>query len=186
MFKRTTRSIINSAFGPMLMAAAVMASLDALPASGEQAYRAPLNEATLSELRDLYKKLIEAENLHDLATVKAMLLASPDSLFISRVEPVEKGDWGGYWGTASIMSHFAALYDGTFRIDPNYAEQKVVGLSPDVAETYVPVTITSGYGGQAPVGRRFLMVLDWVRTSEGWRVATDIPMPIPPPPSVKK
>jgi hypothetical protein len=95
-----------------------MASSDAFPASGEQTYRSPLNEATLSELRDLYKKLIDVENLHDLATVKAMLLASPDSLFISRVEPVEKGDWGGYWGTTSIMSHFAALYDGTFRIDP--------------------------------------------------------------------
>jgi hypothetical protein len=42
------------------------------------------------------------------------------------------------------MSHFAASYDGTLRIDPNYAEQKVVGLRPDVAETYVPVIITSG------------------------------------------
>jgi hypothetical protein len=186
MIKRTTRSMIKLAYGAVLMVTTIMASSHASPASGEQVYRPPLNEATLSELRDLYKKLIDAENLHDLATVKAMLLASPDSLFISRVEPVEKGDWGGYWGTTSIMGHFAALYDGTFRIDPNYAEQKVVGLSPDVAETYVPVIITSGYGGQAPVGRRFLMVLDWVRTSDGWRVATDIPMPISPPSPINK
>ena len=170
----------------LVTAAWITFSLPALPAIGEETYRRPLNDVTLGELRDLYTKLIDAENLHDLATVRAMLLASPDSLFISRIEPVEKGDWGGYWGTASIMSHFAALYDGTFRIDPNYAEERVVGLSPDVAETYVPVVITSGYGGQAPVGRRFLMVLDWVRTSNGWRVATDIPMPIPPPPPVSK
>jgi hypothetical protein len=170
----------------VVTAGSIMFSLLALPAIGEETYRPPLNEATLGELRDLYKKLIDAENLHDLATVRAMLLASPDSIFISRIEPVEKGDWGGYWGTASIMSHFAALYDGTFRIDPNYAEQKVVGLSSDVAETYVPVVITSGYGGQAPVGRRFLMVLDWVLTSDGWRIPTDIPMPIPPPPPVSK
>jgi hypothetical protein len=186
MFIRNAPPMIKFTLRAVLTAVAMMVSSMALPAAGEQTYKPPLNEATLSELRDLYKKLIEAENLHDLVTVKAMLLASPDSLFISRVEPVEKGDWGSYWGTTSIMSHFAALYDGTFRIDPNYAEQKVVGLSPDVAETYVPVIITSGYGGQAPVGRRFLMVLEWVRTSDGWRVATDIPMPIPPPPPINK
>jgi hypothetical protein len=185
MFKCSARSMIRLASITVITATAIAVSSPALPASGEQAFRPPLNEATLSELRDLYKKLIDAENLHDLGAVRSMLLASPDSLFISRVEPVEKGDWGGYWGTTSIMSHFAALYNGTFRIDPNYSEQKVVGLSPDVAETYVPVIITSGYGGQAPVGRRFLMILDWVRTTDGWRVATDIPMPIPAPPQIK-
>jgi hypothetical protein len=186
MFRCNARSMIKLASIAVFIAAAITTSSPALPASGEQAYKPPLNETTLSELRDLYKKLIDAENLHDLGSVKSMLLASPDSLFISRIEPVENGEWGGYWGTTSIMSHFAALYNGTFRIDPNYAEQKVVGLSPDVAETYVPVIITSGYGGQAPVGRRFLMILDWVRTPDGWRVATDIPMPVPPPPQIKK
>jgi hypothetical protein len=149
-------------------------------------YAPPLNEATLSDLRRLYKQLIEAENMHDLHAVGSMLLTSPVSLFISRTEPVEKGDWGGYWGTAAIMGHFASLYSGTFRIDPDYAEEKVVGLTPDVAETYVPVTITSGYGGQAPVGRRFLMVLEWVRTTDGWLVATDIPLPIPPAPEINR
>jgi hypothetical protein len=104
-----------------------------------------------------------------------MLFASPVTLFISRTEPVAKGEWGGYWGTPSIVEHFGALYSGTFRIDPDYAEERVVGLTSDVAETYAPVAITSGYGGQAPVARRFLMVLEWVKTNGGWRVATDIP-----------
>jgi hypothetical protein len=95
-----------------------------------------------------------------------MLFPSPVSLFISRTEPVSKGDWGGYWGTSSIVEHFGALYSGTFRIDPDYAEERVVGLTPDVAETYAPVIITSGYGGQAPIARRFLMVLEWVKTPD--------------------
>ena len=152
----------------------------------EPPYKPPLNETALSELRGLYKKLIDAENAHDLEAVKSMLLASPDSLFISRLEPVEKGNWGGYWGAASIMEHFAALYNGTFRIDPNFTEEKIVGLSPDVAQTYTPVLITSRYGGQAPIGRHFLMVLEWVRTADGWRVATDIRMPVPPPPHIQR
>jgi hypothetical protein len=50
------------------------------------------------------------------------------------LNPSKKVTWEAYWGTTSIMSHFAALYYGTLRIDPNYAEQKVAGLSPDVAE----------------------------------------------------
>jgi hypothetical protein len=155
-----------------------------IPAVAQSDYKPPLSDRTLDELKTLYRKLIEAENVHDLPAVKSMLLSAPVSLFISRTEPVANGDWGGYWGTTSIVEHFGALYNGTFRIDPDYAKERVVGLTPDVAETYAPVTITSGYGGQAPVARPFLMVLEWVRTSEGWRVATDIPLPVPPAPQI--
>jgi hypothetical protein len=153
-------------------------------AGAKTVYTPPLSDRTLDDLKVLYRKLIDAENVHGLAAVKSMLLASPVSLFISRTEPVSKGDWGGYWGTDSIVQHFGALYSGTFRIDPDYAEERVVGLTSDVAETYAPVTITSGYGGQAAVARRFLMVLEWVKTPAGWRVATDIPLPIPPAPQI--
>jgi hypothetical protein len=153
-------------------------------AGAKTVYTPPLSDRTLDDLKVLYRKLIDAENVHDLVAVKSMLLASPVSLFISRTEPVSKGDWGGYWGTDSIVQHFGALYSGTFRIDPDYAEERVVGLTSDVAETYAPVTITSGYGGQAAVARRFLMVLEWVKTPAGWRVATDIPLPIPPAPQI--
>jgi hypothetical protein len=153
-------------------------------AEAETVYAPPLSNRTLDDLKVLYRKLIDAENIHDLAAVKSMLFPSPISLFISRTEPVSKGDWGGYWGTSSIVEHFGALYSGTFRIDPDYAEERVVGLTPGVAETYAPVIITSGYGGQAPIARRFLMVLEWVKTPDGWRVATDIPLPIPPAPQI--
>ncbi|WP_024519626.1 nuclear transport factor 2 family protein [Bradyrhizobium sp. Tv2a-2] len=174
------------------LAVVAISTLVLVPSNGVRAddrelpHKRPLDETTLGELRGLYKKLIDAENVHDLETVKSMLLASPDSLFISRLEPVEKGEWGGYWGTPSIMEHFAALYSGTFPIDPNFTEEKIVGLSPDVAQTYTPVLITSNYGGQAPIGRHFLMVVEWVLTPDGWRVATDIPMPVPPPPHIQR
>jgi hypothetical protein len=162
----------------------VILASSSIPAGAQSGYRPPLTNATLDELKVLYRKLIDAENVHDLPAVKSMLFSAPVSLFISRTEPVAKGDWGGYWGTASIVEHFGALYSGTFRIDPDYAQERVVGLTSDVAETYAPVTITSGYGGKAPVARRFLMVLEWVKTSDGWRVATDIPLPIPPAPQI--
>jgi hypothetical protein len=166
------------------LALVILASTSITTANAQSDYTPPLSDATFDELKVLYRTLIDAENAHDLPVVKSMLFSAPVSLFISRTEPVARGDWGGYWGTSSIVEHFGALYDGTFRIDPNYAEERVVGLTRDVAETYAPVTITSGYGGQAPVARRFLMVLEWVKTTDGWRVATDIPLPIPLAPQV--
>jgi hypothetical protein len=44
------------------------------------------------------------------------------------------------------------------------------------------VQITIAYVGQTPVPKPFLMILGWIRTLEGWRMATDIALPIPPPP----
>jgi hypothetical protein len=71
---------------------------------------------------------------------------------------------------------------GSFRIEADYGKEKIVGLTSDVAETYIPVKISVAYAGQTPVPKSFLMILDWIRTPEGWRMATDIALPIPPAP----
>jgi hypothetical protein len=57
---------------------------------------------------------------------------------------------------------------------------KVGGLTADVAETYVPLKITVAYAGQTPVPNPFLMIVEWVRTPGGWKMATDIALQIPP------
>ena len=94
-----------------------------------------------------------------------------------------RGQLGRVLGTDVVMQHFADLYDaGSFGIDPDYDKEKVVGLTRDVAETYVPVKISVAYAGQTPVPKPFLMILDWIRTPAGWRMATDIALPIPPAP----
>ena len=51
---------------------------------------------------------------------------------------------------------------GSFRIEPDYAREKVVGLTHDVAETYAPVKITVAYAGRTPVPKPFLMILEWI------------------------
>jgi len=75
------------------------------------------------------------------------------------------------------------MYQGVFRIDPTYEEERVVFLKPDVAETYAPVKITVAYAGQNPVPRPFIMVLLWIKTAKGWKMATNIPIPVPPDPN---
>jgi hypothetical protein len=146
------------------------------PAKGE-----PLDGATLAELKALYKQLIDAENRHDLAAVRPLVWTSSSALFVAKTATPEEGNWAGFWGTELVLEHLGDLYEaGPFRIDPDYAKEKVVGLTADVAETYVPVQITVAYAGQTPVPKPFLMILEWVSTSEGWRMATDIALPIPP------
>jgi hypothetical protein len=52
------------------------------------------------------------------------------------------------------------IVQGPFKITPDYARVKTVGLTAEVAETYAAVQIT-----------------------EGWKMATDIAIPIPPAPA---
>jgi hypothetical protein len=46
-------------------------------AEAETVYAPPLSNRTLDDLKVLYRKLIDAENIHDLAAVKSMLFPSP-------------------------------------------------------------------------------------------------------------
>lgn len=131
-------------------------------------------------IRDLYKTLIDKENHHDLHAVSDLLWDSPSTLFVAKTATQAEGGWAGFWSKDTVVLHFGELFKGAFRIDPDYASEKIVALSKDVAQTYVPVQITVGYAGQTPVPKPFLMILEWVRTPDGWRMATDIALPIPP------
>jgi hypothetical protein len=160
---------------------AAAASTDSPAATGTSVE--PLDAQTLDSLKDLYKHLIDAENRHDLEAVRPLVWQSPSALFVAKTATPEEGNWAGFWGTDVVIEHLGDLYKaGSFRIDPDYAREKVVGLSHDVAQTYAPVTITVAYAGQTPVPKPFLMIIEWVRTPDGWRMATDIALPIPPAP----
>jgi hypothetical protein len=131
------------------------------------------------EIKRIYKQLIDAENEHDLAAVRELVWNSPSTLFVAKA-PV---GWHGYWGIDDVMQHLRDMYQQPFRIDPVYEEEKVVFVTSEIAETYAPVRITVAYGGQNPVPKPFVMVLIWIHTPQGWKMATDIPIPVPPDPT---
>ena len=133
------------------------------------------------DVKDIYKKLIDAENRHDLPAVREFVWNSPSTLFVAKA-PV---GWQGYWGIDDVMQHLHDMYQQPFRIDPIYQEEKVVFITPEIAETYVPVRITVAYGGQNPVPKPFVMVLLWIQTPKGWKMTTDIPIPVPPEPAAR-
>ena len=174
------------ALSPLLLTLTLAATP---PSAASDAARDPAKSERLlsaddeAELRALYRRLIEAENRHDIVAVRSFVWNSPDALFVAETATAAEGNWAGFWGTEVVLQHLKELYTaGPFHIEPDYDKETVVALSRDVAETYVPVTITVAYAGQDSVPKPFLMILEWVRISEGWRMATDIALPIPPAP----
>jgi ketosteroid isomerase-like protein len=129
-------------------------------------------------IRQIYKQLIDAENKHDLAAVHALVWNSPSTLFVA------KGTvgWHGYWGIDDVMRHLHDMYQQPFQIAPIYEEERVVFITPEIGEVYAPVRIAVAYGGQDPVPKPFVMVLLWMKTPDGWKMTTDIPIPVPPDP----
>ena len=133
----------------------------------------PLDQASREGVRALFKQLIDAENRHDLNAVRPLIWVSPNALFVAKTATPAEGNWAGFWGTEVVLSHLGELYNaGSFHIEPDYERVKVVGIAPDVAETYAPVKITVAYAGQTLVPKPFLMILNWVpdsRKAGGWR-----------------
>jgi predicted TIM-barrel enzyme len=142
----------------------------------------PSNAATIREIDALYRTLIDAENRHDLAKVRTMVWESPSMLFVAKTATAAEGNWAGFWGTDIVVQHLGALFSGTFAMAPDYSRVKTVMLTDDVAETYAPLDITVSYAGQTPVAKPFLMIVEWIRTPAGWRMATDVAVPVPPAP----
>ena len=130
----------------------------------------------------LVQQLIAAENRHDIPAVRSFVWESPTTLFVAKTETAEEGNWAGFWGADVVTRHFRDLYQGTFHMAPDYGREKTASLAHDVIEVYLPVTISVAYGGQDPAPKPFIVMMDWVRTKQGWRMATDIALPIPPAP----
>jgi hypothetical protein len=138
-----------------------------------------ITSATEKELRDTYKRLIDAENAHDIAAVRTFVWNSPSALFVAKTRTPAEGNWAGFWGADVVLDHLNELYQGTFVMAPDYGREKVVLLSSTVAETYVPLSISVAYAGQSGTPKPFLMIVEWVRDHGAWKMATDIALPIP-------
>jgi hypothetical protein len=166
-----------------IVLSAVAASLFVSIGSPARAGDGPaISAATETELRSIYKRLIDAENSHDIAAVRGFIWNSPNALFVAKTKTPAEGNWAGFWGTDVVVDHINELYQGTFVMTPDYSREKVVQLGVDVAQTYVPLEISVGYAGQSGTPKPFLMIVEWVRDHGEWKMATDIALPIPPAP----
>ena len=118
-------------------------------------------------------KFVAAQNAHDLKAVGELLQDSPQFLWITRGIPI--------WGRDAALKRFEALYQGTWSLDPKIDELRVTELQPGVVQLYVPMTFMISPAGQAAQPTRFLMNQVVVKTADGWKVSSILPIPAPQP-----
>jgi hypothetical protein len=92
-----------------------------------------------------------------------------------------EGNWAGFWGNEAVDQKLHDIgSSGPVVLEPDYSKLKVVGLTREVAESYVPMNITVSYAGQDGTAKPFLMIINWLRVGKDWKVASEIILPVPP------
>jgi hypothetical protein len=137
-----------------------------------------LSHREIASVGKAFKSLIEAENAKDSALVDRMIWDSASTLLVDKLERVKPGEWPGTWGYAAVRARLHGVIAEPFVIHPDYPKLKVVGLTGRSAEVYAPVEITAGAPGQSLKTYPVLMIVDWVKTSKGWRMASNVAIPM--------
>ncbi len=157
-------------------------SAAANPVAGQD----PLDGPALEAIRSQFTRLMDLANKHDLNALHKMFWQSPSALLVAKSADPSEGNWAGFWGNAAIdrkLHDIAA--SGPVILEPDFPKLKIVGLTPDVAESYAPLTITVSYAGQDGTPKPFLMIINWIKVETDWKIASEIILPVPPTPAVK-
>jgi hypothetical protein len=150
------------------------------------AYRDPLDAQTLSTIESRFSQLMESANRHDLKTLHGMFWQSPSALLVAKGAIPSEGNWAGFWGNDAIDRKLHDIAgSGPVVLSPDFSKLKIVGLTHEVAESYAPMNITVSYAGQDGTPKPFLMIINWIKVAQDWKVASEIILPVPPPPAVK-
>ena len=171
----------------LLAAAFAIAALSAgSSVAAPAAFKDPLDAATLTTIRSQFSQLMELANRHDLKTLHEMFWQSPSVLLVAKNAAGSEGNWAGFWGNDAVdqkLHDIAA--SGPVVLVPDLAKLRVVGLTPDLAESYAPLTITVSYAGQDGTPKPFLLIISWKKVAKDWKIASEIILPVPPAPPVK-
>ncbi|MGY3444469.1 MULTISPECIES: hypothetical protein [unclassified Bradyrhizobium] len=155
-------------------------------ASAPAARNDPLDAATIDAIRSKFGKLMELANNHDFKALHGMFWQSPSALLVAKSAIQSEGNWAGFWGNEAIDQKLHDIgTSGPVVLEPDYSRFRVVGLTRDVAESYVPMNITVSYAGQDGTARPFLMIINWLRIGKDWKIASEIILPVPPAPAAK-
>ena len=133
------------------------------------------NATDVEEIRDLFLRQAAGETAHDIQAIDAVLARTlpgqPDPVnFVARAYC--------FWGREAVIDHFRTIFAGTWRFEPDQGAIRVTALGPDVAHIYAPTRITAGAAGQQAATYSFLINEFAIRTPDGWRISTIVPVPV--------
>jgi hypothetical protein len=174
MYKKRLALLIATALSTMAVTAAAAASAE------------PMDAATLDTIKSQFGRLMELANNHDFKALHEMFWQSPSTLLVAKSAIPSEGSWAGFWGNQAIDQKLHDIgSSGPVVLEPDYSKLKIVGLTRDVAESYVPMNITVSYAGQDGTARPFLMIINWLRIGNDWKVTSEIILPVPPTPAAE-
>jgi ketosteroid isomerase-like protein len=125
------------------------------------------------EVKATFDRFVVAQNAHDVSAVRDLLWDSTNFLWITRGMPI--------WGRDAALKRFEMLYQGTWKLSPDTSNLRVILLGDTTAQLFVPIMFNIGPPGQPAPDAPFLMNQTLVRTAAGWRIASILPIPLPPP-----
>ena len=124
------------------------------------------------EVRAVFDKYIATQNAHDLKGIRNLLSDSPDLLWISRGKAI--------WGREAALKNLEERYKGTWKIDVDKKELRVISVSRRVAQVYAPTELTFGDPGVEPARNRLYINLVMVKKPEGWQIVSILPILVLP------
>jgi ketosteroid isomerase-like protein len=133
-----------------------------------------ITEKDVADIRALFLRQAAAESAHDITGMEAVLAQAvegqPDPVnFVARAYR--------FWGREAVLEHFRTVFTGTWRFEPEVEDIKVLPISTDVAHIFAPTYITTGPAGGSETTYRFLVNEFAVRTRDGWRITSIVPVP---------
>jgi predicted RNA-binding protein len=161
-------------------AALVAGSAVAAPAADKD----PLDAPTLNTVGSHFRRLMELANRHDIQAIHQMFWQSPSALLVAKSAIPSEGNWAGYWGNDAIDQKLRDIAaSGGVVLTPDLSRLKVVGRTDEWVESYAPVNITVSYAGQDGTPKPFLVIVEWIKVEKDWKIASEIILPVPPPPT---
>ena len=149
-----------------LAALVVASACAALPAAS------PAAAAARDEVAATFMQFVAAQNAHDLEALSGLLSDSPNFLWITRDGVVR--------GRDDALRRFARLFQGTWHADPDPSTLEVTMLDVSTAQVSVQIVIADGASVPWTPPRPTLMNQIMVRTPEGWRILSILPVTIQP------
>jgi hypothetical protein len=116
----------------------------------------------------LFEQFIKAQNQHDLTALNNLLVDSPDFIWITKGQTI--------WGKESALKRFENLYKGTWNLEPDKSNFKIIILNKKTRHIYVPITFTIGDPGKEPKQIRFFMNMIIVNKSGRWKISAILPV----------